>query len=163
MHDDCESVDNVVEPPVGPYVVLWKEDLEKAEQGDADAQLRLAFAYWAGAQSDSRDDVASSDWKREAYWRCRTAVQGDAEAQFVLAELFEDGHGVGQDFAEAYFWFSVGFAAPDTVSREDVEILRKERDEAAAHLSYARLAQVRGRVRKWLEEGHTPKLFHSKQ
>lgn len=205
LGNDCTSiakeVNNVVQPPGDISESLWKEHLEKAKQGDADAQLWLTLTYW-GRANDARADVASTYFTRAAYWKCRTAVQGDVAAQDVLGEIFRDGNGVEtdyakaekwflasaeqgyatgqldlgliymdfQDYAEADFWLSVGLTGPepdffkrnkeeDSSWKVHIESLRKKRDEAAAHLSTAQLAQVQERVRKWSEEEHKPRAL----
>ena len=68
-----------------------------AEQGDADAQYNLGFAYAVG-RSVPRDDAEAVRWFRLA------ADQGLAEAQFILGFMYAEGRGVPQDDAEAARW-----------------------------------------------------------
>jgi TPR repeat protein len=40
------------------------------------------------------------------------ADQGDAEAQFKLGMMYENGLGVTKDYAEAYFWYWLSATKP---------------------------------------------------
>jgi hypothetical protein len=59
------------------------------------------------------------------------------------------GHGVPQDFAEAYFWLDLAAAGPLA------EWAAKDRDEAASHLTPADLSREQERARKWFEAHQT--------
>jgi TPR repeat protein len=69
-----------------------------AEQGDADAQLKLGFMFTNG-QGVAQDPAEAARWYRLA------AEQGDADAQFNLGLGFKLGEGVAQDYVEAARWF----------------------------------------------------------
>jgi TPR repeat protein len=64
---------------------------------------------------------------------------------------YAQGHGVPQDYAEAYFWFDL--AASGKV--ESADFTQKDadenRDKAAAHLSPAELVRVQERAKQWFE------------
>ncbi|MGE4220209.1 MAG: hypothetical protein AB7G39_12230 [Alphaproteobacteria bacterium] len=59
-----------------------------------------------------------------------------------LATLYRDGQGVGKDAGEAYFWFSL--AAKENRSGAD-----KQRDQIAAQLPPAQLAEMNKRLSEW--------------
>jgi hypothetical protein len=126
----------------------------RAVRGDAASQFRLGAILreiFLNGYGDMWDN------SKAAYWFGESAKQGYVAAQLELGEINTDS----RNFAEAYFWLSIGTATTEAESRKDIQSLRKKRDEAAAHLSTAQLAQVQERVRKWSEEGHTPKsLVH---
>lgn len=68
-----------------------------AEQGDPEAQFRLAECYrWGQGVKQSSDEAAM--WYREA------AQRGYASAQKALSECYERGEGVSASPAEAYEW-----------------------------------------------------------
>ena len=69
-----------------------------AEQGDADAQLRLGRQYFVG-KGVPHDEVEGVRWVRLA------AEQGHPEAQSVLATAYSLGRGVSEDQAEAARWY----------------------------------------------------------
>jgi TPR repeat protein len=74
----------------------WFE--KAAEQGFADAELRLAQAYGAGA-GVTRDETSALHWTEKA------ADDGQGEAQFLLGLYYRDGHFVDHDHEKAFDWF----------------------------------------------------------
>ncbi|CFA02661.1 sel1 repeat protein [Neisseria meningitidis] len=75
----------------------FRENLQAAEQGDADAQNNLGAMYAEG-QGVRQDDTEAVRWFRQA------ADQGLAQAQFNLGAMYYKGHGVRQDRALAQEW-----------------------------------------------------------
>ena len=76
---------------------------ERAEAGDADAQLQLGHLYESG-------EGVPKDFTEAAKWYRKAAEQGNAEAQLYLGCLYSIGRGVPKDFAAAYMWFSLAAA-----------------------------------------------------
>ncbi len=72
-------------------------DRALAAQGDADAQGRLAEAYYLGLG-------ASQDFQEALRWARLAADQGSARGQGILAAAYNTGSGVGQDYGEALRW-----------------------------------------------------------
>jgi len=70
---------------------------ERADHGNADAQLALGKIYRDGKQ-------APQDFKEAAVWFRKAADRGNAEAQEILARLYYNGHGVPKDASEAAGW-----------------------------------------------------------
>ena len=66
-----------------------------ADQGQADSQNSLGYAYFTG-QGVNRDFRQAAEWFRKA------AEQGHAFAQSKLGHLFQNGQGVPLDYCEAY-------------------------------------------------------------
>lgn len=64
-----------------------------------------AGPYQEGWQAYNRGDHAAAYdiWKP-------LADRGNAEAQLMVGLLYANGHGVGQDVAEAYMWFLIAAA-----------------------------------------------------
>ena len=97
----------------------------QAEQGSAEAQMRLGFMYKSGRwvpQDDAeaerwfrlaaeQDDPEATRWFRLAIEPLPAAElrlaaeQGDPEAQFDLGFMYRNGEGVPQDDAEAVKWY----------------------------------------------------------
>ncbi|HGO7715521.1 TPA: tetratricopeptide repeat protein [Neisseria meningitidis] len=75
----------------------FRENLQAAEQGDADAQNNLGAMYAEG-QGVRRDDAEAVRWYRQA------AEQGLAQAQFNLGAMYYKGRGVRQDLVLAQEW-----------------------------------------------------------
>ena len=91
----AETVDEDEEPL--PDAVLGLK--ERADQGEALAQFKLANLYESG-----RDGVPKNLPKAAALY-LKAAEQGRADAQYNLAMMYESGHGVAKDAAEAARWF----------------------------------------------------------
>lgn len=72
--------------------------LQRAQQGDAGAQLLLGSLYDTG-QGVLEDDAEALRWYRLA------AEQGLAEAQVNLGVMYDNGEGVSEDDAEAARWY----------------------------------------------------------
>ena len=127
---------------------------EKAEQGDAEAQLRLGWMYYEG-EGVPQDFVEAVKWYRKAakqeyadaqynlgwmyrkgdgvpqdeveavkWWR-KAAEQGFAVAQFNLGLMYDRGQGVPQNFIEAYAWLFLAKANGYEESSKAVSILEK--------------------------------------
>jgi TPR repeat protein len=69
-----------------------------AEQGKADAQFDLGFAYAKG-QGVPRDDVAAR------HWFALAAAQGVAKAQYWMGFMAERGRGGPRSYAAALQWY----------------------------------------------------------
>ena len=76
----------------------WKNTITLAEQGNADAQLKLGFMHTYG------DGVLKDD-KQAIKWFRKAAEQGHAGAQNNLGAMYDDGKGVLKDDKEAVKWF----------------------------------------------------------
>jgi TPR repeat protein len=69
-----------------------------AEQGNAQAQNNIAFAYEQGYGVER-------DFQLAVFWFRKAAEQNDAMAQFNLAVMYEIGRGVSQDLEQAANWY----------------------------------------------------------
>ena len=104
---------------------------EAAERGDSDAQVRLATWYEMGnvgwELSDQERAPESAKWYRKAAEQGHriaqrevelflkqaqrakhareAAEQGDSNAQYGLAQMYEEGRGVPKDLTEAIKWY----------------------------------------------------------
>ena len=76
----------------------FKEMLQAAEQGNADAQFNLGVMYNNG-QGVRQDYTQAVQWYRKA------AEQGDAKAQYNLGAMYANGLGVRQNYKIAKEWF----------------------------------------------------------
>ena len=75
-------------------------DLEaRANQGNADAQVKLA------ALLVSRGHGSGEDMVKAAHWYEKAAEQGHTNAQFEIARLYHVGSGVAQNLATAASWY----------------------------------------------------------
>ncbi len=72
--------------------------LQKARQGDADAQYRVAVCYDIG-------DIVKQDSALAVQWWEKAAEQGQPDAQRMLVEIYQGGIGAPQDPDRADHWF----------------------------------------------------------
>jgi uncharacterized protein len=72
--------------------------VKKAESGDAEAQCRLADAYYAG-EGVPKDEALAASWHRKA------AEQGLARAQWSLGNCYQTGQGVPRSNALGVSWY----------------------------------------------------------
>jgi len=70
-----------------------------AEQGDREAQRRLADRYYYGKG-------LKQDYTQAAKWYTKAAEQGQASAQSELGTFYHNGQGVKQDYTEAAKWYT---------------------------------------------------------
>jgi TPR repeat protein len=99
-----------------------------------------------------KGDGVSKDEAEGAFWWRKAAEQGDRLAQLGLGLAYDYGHGVPQDYAEAYFWLDIAAAANLDSARQrgiDVDSIR---DEAASHLAPSDLVRMQERASKWFED-----------
>jgi len=78
----------------------WRE---RAEQGDAEANLFLGYIHRNGV-SVPRNEALALHWYR------RAAEMGQAEAQYELGLMYELGIGVAPDPGEAAMWYGLSSA-----------------------------------------------------
>lgn len=131
--------------------VVWYR--KAADQGEAEAMLRLARAYGRDAgQGIERDYNEAADW-------CRKAVaKGNARAMGELGVFFLRGHGVERDRAKARAWFEKGAAKGDAFSTFQLGEVERDRKQALVH--YTRAAEL-GHARAFTRIGDAH--FLSKQ
>lgn len=93
----CFDTDDTV--PVGSL-------LPKAEQGDIQAQVKLANEYYEGEHPCGGGEIAGppQDYLKAFHWFKRAADQGDSEAQFMLATMYINAQGVSYDEKAAHMW-----------------------------------------------------------
>ncbi len=84
-----------------------------AEQGDADAQANLGWAY------DNGHGV-EQDYREAARWYRKAAEQGDAMAQANLGVAYANGDGVIEDDREAYIWWSIAKANGNEIAADNL-------------------------------------------
>ena len=75
-----------------------EEQLDLAQQGNAQAQTYIGYLYYTG-EGVPRDYSAAAKWYRKA------AEQGYANAQFRLGDAYHNGQGVSKDYQEAFKWY----------------------------------------------------------
>ena len=121
---------------------------QQARSGNAAAQCGLGIITYFGGRGVPQDYAQAALWSRKA------AEQGNALGQVMLGSLYAKGLGVTQDAAEAYFWLDLAVTGLHPTGKLDTSLAEsaaKYRDEAASHLTPAKLARAQERARKWFE------------
>jgi TPR repeat protein len=78
--------------------VEFQQLVERAQAGDAEAQLELGQRYATGT-GVPQDDVQAAAWYRSA------AEGGDTEAMVALGRCYVEGKGVARDLVEGGRWY----------------------------------------------------------
>lgn len=71
---------------------------QRAESGDAKAQLELGYRYFQGNET-------ARDVEKALRWFQRAAQQGYTPAEYVMGLRYANGEGVAQDYAQAAQWY----------------------------------------------------------
>lgn len=121
-----------------------KKMVDRAQRGDASAQMELAARYFDGIGVEA-------DPGRAANWYLAAAQQGVPEAQFSLGLLYEKGEGVPRDAEQAAEWYAKAAKAGESRAQTNLGLMFADgrgipRDERQA-LQYLVAAA---------EEGHGP-------
>jgi TPR repeat protein len=111
-----------------------------ADQGNASAQFNLGFMHFNGLGVPS-DYAAAMSWYR------RAADQGNTAAQLDLGVMYLQGKGAPQDHVSAYMWFNLAAAAVPAV--EFPNVAAAYRDEVAAEMTPAQIAEAQRLAREW--------------
>lgn len=120
--------------------------LARAEQGDAEAQMKVALAC------DEEKDFAEA-----ARWYALAAEQGVSEAQNNLGVLYKEGQGVRQDYAEAAHWFRMAAQQDNTLAQLNLGWLYhagkgvSQNTDSASY--WYTLAAEKGHATAWLNLG----------
>jgi TPR repeat protein len=72
---------------------------QSAEQGNAQAQAKLASLYLLGRDGFEKDEKLAAEWMEKA------ANQGLVDAQVVMAAMYDKGMGVVGDRDKATQWY----------------------------------------------------------
>ena len=86
-----------------PFNVLWAEGVDAirqmAEQGNSQAQAKLASLYLLGRDGVGKDEALAAEWME------KSANQGLVDAQVVMGALYDRGIGVTADRDKATKWY----------------------------------------------------------
>jgi TonB family protein len=113
-----------------------------AEQNFTGAQETLGEFYRDG-KGVKKDDAIAVKWFQ------RAAENGDAVAQFNLGVMYRNGRGVAPDPVEAHKWIMLAAARVTGAEAEKSHAIA--RDNHAAELTPAQVAQAQKRARDWMD------------
>jgi TPR repeat protein len=112
-----------------------------AEQGNADAQVKVGLMYGYG-EGVTQDHVEAAKWYR------RAAEQGHAFGQSLLGYMYEDGQGVPLDYVQAHMWFNLA-AARALAQGENRDAAVWLRDNVEAKMTPDQIAEAQRLAREW--------------
>jgi hypothetical protein len=123
-----------------PQKPLRERLLERAQQGDAEAQFDLAKNYETGRIGLPKDFVQAEHWYREA------AAQGEPFAQASLGIMFNFGKGVHQDYVQAYMWYEIAIAHSTGGDRDSIVEMR---DNLAQEMTREQIGEAHKLAGQW--------------
>lgn len=91
--------------------------IEKAEQGDVEAQYNLGTMYYEGKGIEQSDEKAF-------YWWLKAAEQGHMNAQFQVAFAYYCADGVQESLESALEWWEKAAAQGHKPSKNYLENLK---------------------------------------
>ena len=91
-------------PETSDHQSLWQQYAKEAQNGDTEAQYKLALLYYHGKG-------IKQNYKEAAYWFRKAGSNGHNKAKFYIASMFADGKGVLQDNRIAAEWYSIATAS----------------------------------------------------
>ncbi len=124
----------------GDFATALQEFKPLAEQGDARAQYLLGVMHHKG-WGIPQNDAEAAKWTRLA------AEQELAEAQNNLGFMYGTGRGVPQDYVQAHMWYNL--AASRFARGSDRDIAVEARDNVAARMTPAQIAEAQRLAREW--------------
>jgi TPR repeat protein len=97
--------------------------LEKANAGDAAAEVSVGELYAKAAGSESNPEGATDDWNKAAEWYIKAAAQSYVPAEVHLAECYSYGRGVSRDKVKAAGWYRKAAEQGDTAAQGTLAML----------------------------------------
>jgi TPR repeat protein len=122
-------------PDDGSSSTEFRENLMPAEQGDAKAQVFVAYLYETGQGVDQ-------NYTKAAEWYGRAARQGNPVAQTQLGNMYRLGRGVPQNYVLAYMWL-------DLASRKGSTQAVKLKGSVAGKMTKGQIAEAKKLLKNW--------------
>lgn len=106
-----------------------RENLLPAQQGDAKAQVFVAYLYETG-------QGVKQNYAKAAEWYGKAARQGNPEAQTQLGNMYRLGRGVPQSYVLAHMWLDLASRqgskqASELITSVNKKMTRKQLAEAS--------------------------------
>ena len=105
----------------------------------------ISTPIYADDFQDGLDAFGRKDYKTAFEKLKPLAEQGDAEAQYNLGVMYDQGLGVTQDYIEAYKWHSIAYAS-------GVELPRDVRDSIIKLMTASQINSARKLAKEWMEK-----------
>jgi TPR repeat protein len=86
------------------------------------------------------------NYAEAAKWYRLAAEQGNARGQYDLGLMYVKGQGVRQDYVQAHMWLNLAASA---ALEHDRDITVNARDDLAAKMTPAQIAEAQKLAREW--------------
>ena len=122
--------------------------IQRANQGDADAQYLVGATLFSGKYGDLKDQAQA----HAATWFRAAAEQGHAKAQLALGNMYFNGFGIPQNYVEAAKWYSKAAEQGDELAQFGVGLIYRDglgvpKDKALAYMWF-NISSVKDRTRE---------------
>ena len=97
----------------------FRENLLPAQQGDAKAQVFVAYLYETG-------QGVNQNYAKAAEWYSRAAQKGNTVAQTQLGNMYRIGKGVPQDYVLACMWLELASKQGSKQASELIKTVKKK-------------------------------------
>lgn len=114
----------------GKYEDALKCFSQLAEQGEENAQLRLAHIYEKGL------DGIENDYDEALKWYIKASEKGSLDTNQKIGRFYEQGIGVTRDFSEALKWYQKGVTNKPTAITEQLGAQVFLAERFSAHEKY---------------------------
>ncbi len=104
------AIDKADQPYLDSEMAYQTELMSQAQSGDIDARNQLGKML-------INNVLYEPDRQQIFQWVKETALAKERESQYVLAQMFEMGVSVPQNYIQAYAWYSIAAAAGDDRAR----------------------------------------------
>jgi uncharacterized protein len=130
---------------------VYADAIAAMDRGETPTVLRLMQPLADGGDARARHIIGNAYFERRDYpeavkWYRLAADQGDALAQVDLGEMCLSGHGVPQDYVEAYMWFNLAAASDEDAV---MALARAARDDVARVMTPEQIADAQTLSREW--------------
>jgi uncharacterized protein len=112
--------------------------MKSAQLGSEDAQYELGNLY---SSEKHKDYKLSARYYREA------AENKHFIAQYRLGEMYRDGKGVIQDYAQAHMWFNIAMA-----EERNIDKARKSTNDIEKKMTPGQIAEAQKLAREWVKD-----------
>ena len=129
LHAGVEAYDR------GDYATAMKKIRPLAEQGNADAQVKVGAMYEYGKG-------VTQDYAEAVKWLRLAADQGLALGQLNLGNKYFKGEGVPQDYVQAHMWLNLAAAQGKDEAAE-------YRERVAEKMTPADISKAQRLAREW--------------
>ena len=113
----------------------FRENLLPAQQGDAKAQVFVAYLYETG-------QGVSQNYSKAAEWYGKAAQQGNRVAQTQLGNMYRLGKGVTQSYVMAYMWL-------DLASQQGSAQAAALKKNVGGKMTGSQLAEAKKLLKNW--------------